>query len=79
LPIRVFKDNHLWGEQVYVIPQYSFGVDATGCELRLSRKHTEYKWLTYEKASEILYWQSNKTDLWELNQRLATAQRLNRT
>ena len=70
IPVYHFKDSHLWGKNIYVIPQYSFGVDATGYELRLSREHTEYKWLAYEKASELLYWHNNKGDLWELNQRL---------
>jgi dATP pyrophosphohydrolase len=70
IPVYHFKDSRLWGEDVYVIPQYSFGVNATGCELRLSAEHTEYKWLTYEGASELLYWHDNKTNLWELNQRL---------
>jgi len=70
IPVYHFKDSRLWGEDVYVIPQYSFGVNATGCELRLSREHTEYRWLRYQKASEMLYWHDNKTDLWELNQRL---------
>lgn len=65
-----FPESHLWGEDRYVIPQYAFGVDATGYEIVLSAEHVEYRWLPYEQAHELLYYHNNKNDLWELNQRL---------
>ena len=70
IPVYHFNDSHLWGEDVYVIPQYAFGVDATGCNIRLSSEHTDYEWLPYAEAHELLYYHNNKNDLWELNQRL---------
>lgn len=70
IPVYHFKESYLWGEEVYVIPQYAFGVDATGCQIRLSREHTEHRWLPYERAYDLLYYHNNKNDLWELNQRL---------
>lgn len=30
VPVIEFRDSHLWGDEVYVIPQYCFGVNAQG-------------------------------------------------
>lgn len=62
--------NFKWGTDVYVIPEYSFGVEIEKQKLKLSHEHIEYRWVTYEKAINMLKWDSNKTALWELNQRL---------
>ena len=71
-PVRVtcFGCSYLWGEDVYVIPQYCFGVLAEDRELVLSREHTAYRWLRCEQADRLLTWDGNKTALWELDQRL---------
>jgi len=60
----------LWGEDVLVVPQHCLGVRVERPELRLSDEHTEYRWLPYDKAHELLKWDSNKNALWELNHRL---------
>ena len=65
-----FGNSHLWGEAVYVIPQYGFGVQAEKKELVLSAEHTEYRWLQYEEAHQLLKYDGNKTALWELDTRL---------
>ena len=39
-------------------------------EIRLSSEHTEYHWLPYEQAYNVLTFENTKNDLWELNQRL---------
>lgn len=71
VPVTEFRDSHLWGEAVYVIPQYCFGVLAPGDgELALSDEHTAYRWLRYEEARRLLAYDGNKTALWELNTRL---------
>lgn len=59
-----------WGPDVLVIPQYCFGVRVDGKDLTLSEEHTEFRWLPYDKARELLKWDSNKNALWELNHRL---------
>ena len=70
IPVLSVVGSFLWGSEVYVIPEYSFGVRADKCELVLSREHTEYRWVRYEEAERLLKWDSNRTALWELNQRL---------
>jgi dATP pyrophosphohydrolase len=70
IPVIEFSVGNLWGEDVYVIPQYWFGVLADGKSLELSREHTAYRWLAYQEAHRLLKYDGNKTALWELNQRL---------
>jgi dATP pyrophosphohydrolase len=52
------------------VPEYSFGVDVGACDLQLSDEHKEFQWLSYAEALTRLTYDSNKTALWELNQRL---------
>jgi len=70
VPITRFKDKYLWKENLFVIPEYSFGVNASTKLVSISKEHIEYKWLQYSEALKILKWDSNKTALWELNCRL---------
>jgi dATP pyrophosphohydrolase len=70
IPATHFADCHLWGADVYVIPEYSFGVEVEGEEICLSGEHKECVWVNYETARDYLEWDSNKTALWELHSRL---------
>jgi dihydroneopterin triphosphate diphosphatase len=70
IPVTEFKDSHLWGDAVYVIPQYCFGAAASTRELRLSHEHSEYRWLPYPAALPLIPFDGNRTALWELHQRL---------
>lgn len=36
----------------------------------LSSEHKEYRWVEYDEAMRLLKYDSNKTALWELNERL---------
>ena len=48
----------------------AFGVRLDDQIIALSGEHTEYQWVTYEEAVKLLRWDSNRTALWELNERL---------
>jgi dATP pyrophosphohydrolase len=63
----------LWGRDLLVIPEYSFGVEVFTQKLSLSAEHTRYRWLSFESAHHALRWDSNKNALWELELRLQTA------
>lgn len=63
-----------WGPDVLVVPEHCFGVDVRDQELVLSHEHTEYRWVDYDAAVEMLHWDSNKNALWELNHRLTRAE-----
>ena len=70
IPVYHFAARKHWPEDLYVIPEYSFAVDCTGQEMKLSKEHVEVKWGSYEEINRCLTWDSNKTALWELNERL---------
>lgn len=66
----VHVSGFVWGPDTLVIPEYAFGAELDCKDLQLSAEHTEYKWLSFEEASRLLTWDSNKNALWELNHRL---------
>ena len=70
VPVSEFRTSHLWGEDVYVIPQYSFGVAAQDVQIVISHEHTEYGWFTYEEAGKLIQYDGSRTALWELEKRL---------
>ena len=59
-----------WGPKVLVIPEYCFGVEIKEQEIKLSREHSGFKWVSYVDAMKMLKWDSNRNALWELNYRL---------
>lgn len=71
IPSNCFKNAEaIWGKECFVIPEYTFAVSVANTSLQLSQEHTEYIWLPYLEAQKILQYDSNKTALWELNQRI---------
>ncbi|MEI7881317.1 MAG: NUDIX pyrophosphatase [bacterium] len=70
VPKDCFAAAKAWGDQVFVIPEHCFAVDAEDSTITLSGEHTDLRWLSYEQAFTLLKWDSNRTALWELNERL---------
>ena len=70
VPVEGVTGQFTWGKDVYVIPEYTFGVKPDSEDINLSREHTEYRWVSYEDAVAMLQWDSNKNALWELNARI---------
>ena len=70
IPAVGFRDCELWGDDVYVIPQYYFAVLTETQDPVLSREHLEYKWVGFSEAHDMLHFQADKIALWELNQRV---------
>ena len=68
----------LWGENVLVIPEHCFGVEIKDQTLRLSYEHTEFRWVGFDSAVNLLKYDSNKNALWELNLRLRRRMSLGR-
>jgi dATP pyrophosphohydrolase len=61
-----------WPPGLLVLPNHAFAIDCTGIELRLSAEHTEVAWTDQATALRRLRWDSDRTALWELGERLAT-------
>ena len=70
IPVSVFNNVARWGDDVFVIPEHSFAVDVKDAALILSDEHTELRWVAYDEARALLKWDSNRTALWELTERL---------
>jgi dihydroneopterin triphosphate diphosphatase len=72
VPAAHFRDRHLWRPDLYVVTERAFGVRLDHrMVVTLSREHTDYRWVAYAEAARLLRWDSNRTALWELNERLA--------
>lgn len=70
IPVVNVTGEFSWGNDVYVVTEYSFGVFTENSDIKLSSEHKQYEWFTFDEAYEKLKFDSNKTALWELNQRL---------
>ena len=58
-----------WGKDIIVVPMYFFAMPFDG-NICLSREHTDVKWMPYDEACGLIYYQDQKTALYELNERL---------
>ena len=70
IPRSFFTESSHWPESLYVVPEHCFAFELTDREPILSEEHTEYQWVSYEQAFDLLKWDSNKNALWELRERL---------
>ena len=59
MPVIAVTGKFTWGEN-----------DATYIQIKLSDEHLNYKWVNFEEAEKLLKWDSDKTAIWELNERL---------
>jgi len=55
---------------IYVVYEYAFGICIDNEKIKLSEEHTEYRWVSFDEAMNLLKYDSNKTALFELNERL---------
>ena len=72
IPTNIFSEEQrqIWGETLFVIPEYSFGAEVKADCINISDEHIAYKWVSYNDAISQLKWDSNKTALYELNSKL---------
>ena len=71
LPTSIYPNlaSYNWPLDVYVVPEYAFAFECKE-EITISHEHTEYRWLSYDEAYEILTWDSNRTAMYEVCCRL---------
>jgi len=70
VPVTGYAGCDHWREDIYVIPQYCFGVLAGSAPIAPSREHIEYQWLAYPQAHHLVRYEGSKTALWELDRKL---------
>jgi dATP pyrophosphohydrolase len=70
VPVVHFQGRETWPSHLCVVPQFSFGLDATDVGLVISQEPTQFGWFGYADAAAQLACQSNAVALWELHERL---------
>jgi dATP pyrophosphohydrolase len=71
IPVVNVTGGFTWGGETLVIPEYASAYEAEPNDpIVLSDEHTEFRWEEYDSARSLLEWDSNKTALWELNERI---------
>lgn len=70
IPKNCFSSSNCWEKDILVVPEHSFAINVGKSQLSLSPEHTELHWLSYHEAYNQLKWDSNRTALWELRERL---------
>ena len=70
IPVVNIVKDFVWGKDVFYADEYAFAVNINGKEIILSNEHEEYKWVVFKEAKELLKYDSNKSALWELNEKL---------
>lgn len=80
LPTYIFDSEiqEKWGKDIVVVPMYFFAMPFDG-EIKISYEHSDVKWLLYEDAMELVYFDDQKTALWELKERLKRKNLFGRT
>ena len=73
VPASWFAAWQSWPAKVIVIPEHAFAVEAT--DVVLSSEHRAVRWLGITAAMSLLTFDSNKTALWELHERMFPARR----
>ena len=66
----IYKGYENWAKDLFVVPEYAFAVEVKNKDITISDEHQNQNWITYHEAIKILRWDSNKTALWELIQRV---------
>lgn len=74
IPTVIFPAHLHWPKDLLVIPEYAFGVNATGQDIVLSSEHAAVRWCAEPEARQLVRWDSNRTALWELARRIETGQ-----
>ncbi|MDD4493716.1 MAG: NUDIX domain-containing protein [Eubacteriales bacterium] len=72
VPVIYFSNNArtAWGDDVHVIPVYCYATDIANAKITISCEHTDFRWVNYNQATELLHFDIDKTALWELESRL---------
>lgn len=74
VPATVFRDWRAWGLDTFVVHQFAFGVEVgAAAAVTLSHEHTEHRWVGLDEAQALVRYDSNRTALWELGERLSRA------
>lgn len=69
MPSIAISDDFI-KKNISIVKEYSFGIKLSNKNIKISNEHLKFKWFNYNEAAKKLFWDSNKTALWELNYKL---------
>ena len=71
IPVVDITGEFTCGKETLVIPEHAFAYEARpDDQAKLSDEHVEFRWEEYDIARDLLEWDSNKTALWEIRERI---------
>lgn len=72
IPAEIFCDEYRsnWGDNCYVVTEYTFALPLEKDIIKISSEHSEYKFAEFDEVMELLKHDSNKTALRELRARI---------
>ena len=72
IPAEIFDEKHTknWDKNCFVIKEYTFAIRLEKDIIKISDEHSEFRWVDYNEAIELLKYDSNKTALTELRARI---------
>lgn len=70
IPVVNIVKEFRWGNDIFYADEYSFSVKFDNIDIVLSDEHSLYSWMSFEEAKKLLKYDSNKSALWELNEKI---------
>ena len=70
IPVVYIVKEFRWGNDIFYADEYSFSVKFDNIDIVLSDEHSLYSWMSFEEAKKLLKYDSNKSALWELNEKI---------
>ena len=70
IPVVGIMKDFVWGKDVFFATEYTFATNIGNKQITLGDEHEEYRWVDYEKARDLLKFDSNRNALWELDVKL---------
>jgi dihydroneopterin triphosphate diphosphatase len=78
VPASFFAAWADWQAATYVVLELAYAVDVGDVPLVLSSEHDDLRWLRFDEAMQLVRYDSNRTALWELHERLYPSPRAGR-
>lgn len=57
IPASLFSGTDHWAPDLYVVPEYAFGLAVADTNVELSPEHSECAWLPFQEAHQRLTWE----------------------
>ena len=70
IPVVNIVKEFMWGDNIFYSDEYAFAVNVGNKKIKISEEHDKFKWVSYSEAKALLRYDSNKSALWELDEKI---------